>query len=154
MSRKHEFVEMRSGVVSGIGGKFTTHRIFAEELFTKLYPRVKFENLESRGFPGAKDWESHSKVESLLKARGVPKEFIYRWSSTYGMLALKFTEVAMFQDGRPTSKEGWLDLELKYSRDFEWAKSAKDFIRRRSNLYFTTELKVFEKHIESFFKKE
>lgn len=153
VSRKHDFVEMRSGVVSGIGGKFTTHRIFAEELFEKLYPRVKFEGVAERGFPGAQNWESHAKIESLLKARGVPYEFLYRWSSTYGVLALKFTESAMFEDGRPKSKEGWLDLELNYSREFEWAKSSQDFIRRRSNLYFTSELHVFKRHIESFFKK-
>lgn len=153
VSRKHEFAEMRSGVVSGIGGKFTTHRIFAEELFQKLFPRVKCKSLKNRSFPGAKDFESHSKIESLLKKRGVPNEFIYRWSTTYGMLALEFTEVARLEERRPSSLEGWLDLELKYSQEFEWAKSSKDFIRRRSNLFFTKELSLFQSHIDSFFKK-
>jgi glycerol-3-phosphate dehydrogenase len=151
VSRKHDFVEMRAGVVSGIGGKFTTHRIFAEELFEKLFPRLKYKGLEKRIFPGAKNWTSHEDTQKELRLRGVPREFLYRWASSYGSIALDFTESCRDEESRPANLEAWLGLELEYSKSKEWARTADDFIRRRSNLYFSKEIEFYKSEIESFF---
>ena len=143
LSREHEFHQLQEGVFSAVGGKYTTHRTFAEQFLKFILGGTgQVKNIKSRLLPGA--WsnttgrqELEAKLCSYSFADKVVRE---TWMRRYGTRAIEVAEFTRLMPGGEERLSGpepilWAEVNFAYER--EWAKTPEDFYRRRTDLYFT-----------------
>ncbi len=101
LSREHEFHRIGESVFSAVGGKYTTHRTFADEFFHFIFSKegegevkVDFKNIKARVLPGA--WKSENEKEGLIKKL---RNFSFMhealeniWIHRYGLRSLELAE--------------------------------------------------------------
>jgi glycerol-3-phosphate dehydrogenase len=142
LSREHEFHTVRENVFSAVGGKYTTHRSFADAYLRHILgPKREVKDIKARPLPGAwKDTPERDAVRRGLMAYPFADEPVAAaWLRRYGKRAL---EVAEFVSGEASRRErlpgpyGLLIGELLWSAEREWAKTPEDFLRRRTDAYF------------------
>jgi glycerol-3-phosphate dehydrogenase len=142
LSREHEFHSLRENVFSAVGGKYTTHRSFADAyLRHMLGPKRELKDIKARPLPGAwMDTRERDGIRRGLMAYPFADEAVSgAWLRRYGKRAL---EVAEFVSGEAARRErlpgpyGLLMGELLWSAEREWAKTPEDFLRRRTDAYF------------------
>lgn len=146
LSREHEFHTLQEGVYSAVGGKYTTHRTLAREYLAHILGGggEEVRNLEERPFPGA--WSGPGEREGLrahLAAHAfVDADLAGTWMRRYGMgareLAAFCAADAALQERLP-GPHSLLLGEVRWSARREWCRTAVDFFRRRTDIYFTRE---------------
>lgn len=144
LSREHEFHTLQENVHSAVGGKYTTHRTLAREFLAHILGGAEIRRMEERPFPGA--WSGPGEREDLrvhLHAHGfVDDALAGAWMRRYGMRA---RELAAFCAADPALRErlpgphSLLLGEVRWSAAREWCRTAVDFFRRRTDIYFTRE---------------
>lgn len=146
VSREHVIFESPSGVVSMVGGKYTTYRSQAEEVVNlverRLYPR-KFRPCATRTLPvwggAVGDFEWYLDEQAPLAAREFDLEprVVRHLISVYGG---KYRDVlhviARDPDYRlPLSDSGdYLRGEVVYQAEVECARTVRDVLQRRMRL--------------------
>ncbi|MDB5050447.1 MAG: dependent oxidoreductase [Fibrobacteres bacterium] len=143
LSREHEFHRLQEGVFSAVGGKYTTHRTFAEE-FLKfvLDGKTELRDIKPRPLPGAwADAAERDEIRSALKAYGFADEAVaVTWMRRYGKRSLELADYIAADPARQERLPGPYGLllgEVAFSVEREWARTAEDFFRRRTDAYFT-----------------
>jgi glycerol-3-phosphate dehydrogenase len=128
-------------VYTGVGGKYTTHRVFAEDFYKEIYgSKLKYDSLKSKSFPGAWSVSREQTAHALARFEFVDNLIMDRWLDIYGQRSL---ELANFIQAKPENKEfisstyGLMKGEVKYCIEREWARLPVDFLRRRTGLYYT-----------------
>ena len=149
LSREHEFHRLQENVASAVGGKYTTHRTFAEEFLRfvleggrDLKDIKDIKDIKGRPLPGAwADEGERAGIRDALRAYGFVDDTVAAtWMRRYGKRAL---ELAAYVAAAPDRKErlqgpyGLLLGEVGFSAEREWARTAEDFFRRRTDAYFT-----------------
>lgn len=148
LSREHEFHTLQENVYSAVGGKYTTHRTLAREYLAYILDGrdggEAIRHLEERPFPGA--WSGPGEKEDLrsrLRAHAfADQDLVETWMRRYGVRA---RELADFCAADPTLQErlpgphSLLLGEVRWSAGREWCRTAVDFFRRRTDIYFTRE---------------
>ena len=137
-SREHEIVVSPSGLVSVVGGKYTTYRAMAEQTVDLVVRRFSLDsagpcrtrNLPLPGGEACEDVESAAEVipdnvRSHLRSRyGSRARELERLVAEIGPAALE-----PLAGGRPE-----VAVEVIYAKRHLWAKRPEDFLRRRSPL--------------------
>lgn len=143
LSREHEFHTLREGVFSAVGGKYTTHRSFAEGFLKYILGgKAEIKDIKSRPLPGA--WadakERDAVRRGLLAFPFADEPVAAAWLRRYGKRAL---DLAEYVSGDAARRErlpgpyGLLAGELAFAAEREWARTPEDFLRRRTDAYFT-----------------
>ena len=147
LSREHGFHTLRENVHSAVGGKYTTHRSFADGFLRHILGASSREakslkDIKARPLPGAwKDSQERDAIRRGLLAYPFADEPVAAaWLRRYGKRAL---ELAGFVSGDAARRErlpgpyGLLMGELAWAAEKEWARTPEDFLRRRTDAYFT-----------------
>lgn len=143
LSREHEFHRIQENVASAVGGKYTTHRTFAAQFLRFVMEDGReLKDIKRRPLPGAWADEGERKaIRDALRAYGFIDDTVAdTWMRRYGKRAL---ELAGYVAAAPDRKErlagpyGLLLGEVGFSAEREWARTAEDFFRRRTDAYFT-----------------
>ena len=161
LSREHEFHQMEAGVFSAVGGKYTTHRTFAEQFLQFILgSKVLIKNIKPRLLPGAWNGEiGRANLETKLLAYPFVDAGICKaWMRRYGMRGLELAEfVATTPNGpdRLSVTDSVLYGEVRFAYEKEWAKTPTDFFRRRTDIYFTARagIEMLAK-VKAFFLRE
>ena len=146
VSREHVVFESDSGVLSMVGGKYTTYRSQAEEatdhLARRLYPRT-FHPCQTHCVPtyggnvGQFEWYLHEQVPLAAKRSGLEPHIITHLIGQYGS---RFRDVlrVIARDPAlrlPLSDAGdYLHGEVVYQAEVESARTVADVLRRRTRL--------------------
>ncbi|MBM3617396.1 MAG: glycerol-3-phosphate dehydrogenase [Alphaproteobacteria bacterium] len=102
------------------GGKITTFRRLSEAVIDKLHPQLSAQKwTHAATLPGGERFDAPTD--------GIPA----RWLRQYGAKLLEIGE-----KGEEIAA-GLCEAELRYSRDHEWARTAEDFLWRRTKLGLT-----------------
>jgi len=148
LSREYEIEEMASGLLSILGGKYTTFRSLAvkttERIAKRLGAELRYEDTHFLSLDGS-SLEDEGIVKKRLdfekKARsyGLSEDLqVHLWNA-YGENVF---EIFKLLDYDPTLKEGVLPgrfpmrAEVVYAIKDEMALTLTDFLRRRSRLFF------------------
>ncbi len=131
-SRKHKFISIDQNVFALVGGKFTTYRSLAELYFQYIGFELET-GLEDERLPGARSWTPEVDPKDLVAPPLKESPHLGRWFKTYGMrlkdLGVFITENA---DINPVLAESL------FCKKHEFTQSPIDFLRRRSNLFFSS----------------
>jgi glycerol-3-phosphate dehydrogenase len=143
LSREHEFHRLQDNVYSAVGGKYTTHRTFAEGFLKYvLEGKVDIKDIKPRPLPGAwADAAERDRIREALRAYGFADDAVAAtWMRRYGKRAMELAEYVAASPARKERLPGPYDLllgEVEFSAEREWAKTPEDFFRRRTDAYFT-----------------
>lgn len=143
LSREHEFHRLRENVASAVGGKYTTHRTFADQFLRfVLEDGRELKDIKRRPLPGAWADEGERKaIRDALRAYGFIDDTVAEtWMRRYGKRALElagYVAAATDRKERLAGPYGLLLGEVGFSAEREWARTAEDFFRRRTDAYFT-----------------
>ncbi len=142
LSREQVFHKMEEHVFSAVGGKYTTHRQFAEGYFQFMFPEKAMQSLQNKIFPGGwKNAETKDRLEkTLAKFSFLDISLITLWLRRYGARAVELTEFIMQKpeyQNYLAEKEQLLAGEVYFSIHKEFARCPLDFYRRRTDLFFT-----------------
>lgn len=143
LSREHEFHTLQPGIYSAVGGKYTTHRTLARDYLKYILGDTgEISHLEDRAFPGA--WKNPKEKEDLwvhlMAYSFMDTDMAETWMRRYGMRSLELAAFAAADQAmqeRLPGPHALLLAEVHYSVEKEWAKTAIDFYRRRTDIYFT-----------------
>lgn len=144
--REH-FIETSSeGVTTILGGKFTTHRLMAEEVVDTVishFPEKRsYRPCEtmSAPLPGAQNLSSLAEIESKLLRAGVPAECVDHLLKTYGSESeciMKMISGDSSLAKRLCDVHPHVLAELDYVVNNEHVKRISDWFCRRSTIAFT-----------------
>lgn len=142
LSRDHTIVTSASGLVTIAGGKWTTYRRMAEDVVDEA---VEVGRLEPRtgsltkDLPllGAEGFDQNG-YTALMRDRGLPEDVARHLNSAYGALAPLVLDAGAsterLADGYP-----YIEAEVAYARDHEYACYPDDVLARRLRLAFLDE---------------
>ena len=140
VSRSHRLHETASGVTTVVGGKYTTYRVIAKDVVSKLFPesrcvtqRTPFAAVE------AGDWEAaRDRLDDVVAAVGVATaERLY---GQYGVEARQVAELMVESPplARPLTDEApETHAEVVHAIRQEFVAYPEDFLRRRTMLRFS-----------------
>lgn len=133
-------------LLSVFGGKITTYRTLAEQALDKLalyLPRsMKGGWTGSRPLPGG---------ESYSPPAWLDRPLAMRWARQYGNRAARIIGAADDMAGLGEEiAPGVFEAELHYAKDWEWARTADDFLWRRTKLGLTLSSEARLRVIEWF----
>jgi glycerol-3-phosphate dehydrogenase len=138
-SRTHRFSQIHPLVMAGVGGKFTTHRTFAQEFYCSIFEEAP-PSTYPLALPGAKDWKGSSWLKSEILQHTHPHpHLLNRWIESYGMRSL---EVARQCAGTLHPKKSLADeqalpdAEIDFLIKEEGVMQPEDLLRRRSDFFF------------------
>ncbi|MDB5103082.1 MAG: glycerol-3-phosphate dehydrogenase [Fibrobacteres bacterium] len=143
LSREHEFHRIQENVYSAVGGKYTTHRSFAEGFLEfVLEGKAEVKDIKSRPLPGAwADDAERDRIRRDLRAFAFVDDPVEgAWMRRYGKRALElagYVAASAARKGRLPGPYGMLLGEVEFSAEKEWARTPEDFFRRRTDAYFT-----------------
>jgi glycerol-3-phosphate dehydrogenase len=145
LSREHVVHRIGAHIVAAVGGKYTTHRPLAQSVWQALTGEPKVDPaFWSRPLPGA--WASAEEKEDLrqglLGGRDLNPSLAMAWMQRYGKTALAVREFILSKEGGPgleflPGSDSVAIGEIRYAIEKEYVKTAVDFCRRRTRLYFT-----------------
>lgn len=146
--RNHMIHESRSGLLTIAGGKWTTYREMAEETIDRSIDSFRLEPLrgcqtESVRLIGSHAW-SDTMFIKLVQNFGVDLEIARHLSHNYGDRAWAVCALADQSTGSSVPSLGqrlhpqypFMDAEVRYAVQYEYALSAVDVIARRLRLAF------------------
>lgn len=144
VSREHKIVIAPSGMVSAVGGKYTTFRAMAEETVDRVVRQFGFERAgpcltREKPLPGGETSPEATGLDGLdADCAGLTPELRLHLTSRYGSRA---RDVAAFvselgPEGLEPLAPDRPDIaaEVVYAKRRLWARTADDFLRRRSTL--------------------
>ena len=142
VSRKHRIIDRGDGVLSVVGGKYTTYRAVAEEVVDRLYRGSRC-TTHRTPLPGADagPWEAaQAEFHAEINAHGTEEiERLYRryGTSLRHVLALGSTQPELAErlgEGVPERKS-----EVAYTAQHEFVAYPADFLERRTTLRYTAD---------------
>jgi glycerol-3-phosphate dehydrogenase len=146
LSREHAFHKLREGVFAAVGGKYTTHRVLARDYFCFIFGKKKKDfSMGDRAYPGSFGSGGAEAVRKRLEEIKVgTSETWTRWIANYGSRALELAEFIAAHPDRSRLLPGQVlcEGEVRFSAEREHCRTAVDFFRRRTGLYFTPEAGV------------
>ncbi len=136
--REHYIEESKSGLVSIVGGKWTTYRKMAEEVIDYIsskYNRKKLHTCKTKSYKLVGSQENLSKIKDKLDKLDLNKKAREHLLSFYGDRALCIAEIAKNKGFEPINENyPVLKAEIHYSVEKEFVKKPLDFLVRRVNL--------------------
>lgn len=146
VSRDHSIMTSENGLISVLGGKFTTHRKIAEEVVDQVVERLGMKDLKKcmtakTPLPGASGEISLDDTHGKLKAVGLSLEHIDHLIGNYGTLSLSIHEIILKDpnEGKQIcSDHPHLLAEISYAIRHEHAKKLSDWFCRRTSIAYTT----------------
>jgi len=131
-------------LLSVFGGKITTGRHLAEEAMAKLAPALGIRVrpiTRARIFPGGAiaDFEQFAReAQAVWPFLGEARA--RRMAHAYGTMLAEMLEGVADEAGMGTDLGGGLtEVEVRWMRDREWAKTAEDVLMRRSKIGLATD---------------
>lgn len=143
--REHTIQVSKSGLITLLGGKYTTHRLIAEEVVDTVV--IQLNGIKSflpcktkiEPLPGAAGPFSLLEVKEALKLENLDNRLITHLLNTYGTESLAILKIIK---QRPEEAEPILKnhpqifAELTYSVQYEHLKKLEDwFLRQNTNIY-------------------
>lgn len=148
VSREHVVHRIGEHMVSAVGGKYTTHRPLALDVYRQIFGREKtahekkaIADFFQRPLPGA--WHSPAEEKALVEdlgRAGLPDALAQAWVFRYGIKARAVLDHCHQETDGLTLLPDCTDVawgEIAYALDREYVKSPIDFLRRRTRLFFT-----------------
>ncbi len=142
LSREEAYVASPSGVLTLIGGKYTTHRAIAAKALARLALRparsgVNLVLCDRHAFETVRQ-----AAAQFLEAEGVaePGTWAERWASRYGLSLPRLIHLAKDFRGevRPVCPhQPYMTIELRYAVREEMALGLEDLLRRRTRMALT-----------------
>lgn len=143
--REHAIQVSEGGLVTILGGKYTTHRKIAEEVVDAII-HLKSDKkaiscrTNSEPLPGASGPYLLSDVKNKLIAAGMQKALVYHLLNTYGTLSLKILDI--MREYPEEAKQICMGhphifAEITYSVYFEHVKTISDWFLRRTTIAYT-----------------
>lgn len=142
LSRDHTVLVSPSGLVTITGGKWTTYRRMAEDTVDTairvggLAP-AKGSGTEELKLVGAEGFTVGGEA-ALAEAYGLAPDVAFHLHHAYGDRAGTVAELAASQGlgGRLAEGHPFLEAEVPYARDVEFARTVDDVLERRTRLGF------------------
>lgn len=134
----------KGGLITVLGGKYTTHRQIAEDVVDKVAAKIKGKRFlpcmtAQLPLPGAIGIEKQGLVKQKLEAAGLPDETVIHLLNTYGMNSLAVLERITENPSeaeRICAKHPHIWAELTYSIQNEYVKTAADWLERRTEIAY------------------
>lgn len=141
VSREHKFIWNRRNFLSVVGGKFTTYRAVSESAAAKIHTKLSHRIFRSltREMPlfGGDQIEANYEEDAVMYP--VSKEIydyvISRYGSAYRDVLLTLMERS--DNCEFLTGTTYLKGEVVYAIRYEFAMQVEDFMRRRTQLFFT-----------------
>lgn len=166
--REHVIQISSGGLVTILGGKYTTHRLIAEEVVDIVIKRINIsENPNATNFvpcmtkdeplPGASGVFSLNEVEEKLGEAQLNQDLVQHLLNTYGTASMQIWEI-MQKDPNESEvifeKLPYVYAELTYGVEFEHVRSLNDWLMRispfLSDIYLNEDCKErIEKRIKA-----
>jgi len=138
--REHVIMESKSGLISVVGGKWTTYRKMAEETLDFALKTKKRNNLHScqtKKYRLVGSREKISEIKEKLGKFSSNKNLNEHLLSTYGDCAIKvFEYIEKFGEVKLHQNYPYIEAEVYYSIDHEFSIKPLDFLVRRLGLGF------------------
>jgi glycerol-3-phosphate dehydrogenase len=131
LSRRHLIKKIQSNIYTGIGGKYTTHRTFAEDYLKKIWPE-KIKTLKDTPFINALKI-SPELISDISQANKIPQSVCQETLQLFG----KSGQILLDNFNSKYSDHDWNFYQYQYCQNQEWVKKPEDFLRRRTSHYFT-----------------
>ncbi|GGM33535.1 glycerol-3-phosphate dehydrogenase [Longimycelium tulufanense] len=146
LSRDHSVVEGPHGMVTVVGGKYTTYRIMARDAVDaatrQLGREVPASATERLPVLGAVGYSAlHNQRVSLATESGLDERWIDHLLGRYGALTLEILDLIADQPslGQPViGAPGYLAAELHYAAAHEGALHLDDVLVRRTHIFMET----------------
>jgi len=154
--REHIITESKSGLVSIVGGKWTTYRKMAEDTLDyaiKSKNRKNLHKCQTKSFKLVGNIENLSEIKDRLDKLNLEEDIKKHLFLTYGDCALKVIE---YGTKRLHEDYPYLEAEVLYSIEHEFTCKPLDFLVRRLGLGFI-DIKATKECLEvvtSVFKKK
>lgn len=153
--RNHLVTTSASGLVTIAGGKWTTYRQMAEETVDECVTRFGLQptgpsKTATTQLVGAADWTPYRYID-LIQQYNLDPEVACHLSENYGTRAFTVAELSTPLSGNGTAEAPYatatrgkrilspypfIDGELVYAVRYEYARTAVDFLARRTRLAF------------------
>jgi glycerol-3-phosphate dehydrogenase len=139
VAREHVIQTSTGGLITILGGKFTTHRLIAEEVVDQVIERLPKEkrflacSTRSSPLPGAGGIYTLTETMSILQAAGIKQELQNHLVNTYGTASVKILEIIKKNpQGLIKVNKFWPHVyaEFIYSIKNEHVKSFDDWLMR------------------------
>lgn len=144
LSRDHSIVPGPDGLVTIVGGKYTTYRLMAQDTLDRvvtsgaLGPQVPPSLTKRTPLVGAAGWAAlRNRVPRLAADLGLAEHDVERLLSRYGSLVHEVIAAAADDPARLRPRADWagyLPAELLYAVTAEGALSLSDVLTRRTHL--------------------
>lgn len=134
-------------LLSVFGGKLTTYRKLAESALLHLadfFPNMGAPWTENRRLPGAEQWTSLEDLILQIRQQlpDIPVKLARRWAMSYGVRVWQMLDGAVsLEDLGQLIAHDLYAAEVDYLVTYEWARSSRDILWRRTKLglWFLTE---------------
>lgn len=139
VTREHVIQTSEGGLITLLGGKFTTHRLVAEEVVDRVVDRMpknkKFLPCSTRitPLPGALGPYPLSEVRNILQGAGIEPRLVDHLVNTYGTTSLKILEIIRRDPSGSTlisKNHPHVFAEVTYGIENEHVKSLGDWLLR------------------------
>jgi glycerol-3-phosphate dehydrogenase len=138
--REHVIQVSTGGLITVLGGKYTTHRLVAENVVDVVMRRLKcFAPCTTKNtpLPGASGPYSLDEVKEKLKTAGLDVILMNHLLNTYGTVSLNILEI-MRSDGKESevvcSGHPHVFAEITYGVKVEHVKTPEDWFLRRTTM--------------------
>ncbi|MBA3815402.1 MAG: glycerol-3-phosphate dehydrogenase [Parachlamydiaceae bacterium] len=143
ISRDHAIQFSKGGLITVLGGKFTTHRKMAEEVVDRIIshmdPLRVFKHCRTHELPLPGAIISDYNLEKELEEVGLQKIQVDHLMQNYGQLAKKILEIIKINplEMQPIcSEHPHILAELTYAIKFEHVKRMDDWLYRRTSIAY------------------
>lgn len=144
--REHVIQISKGGLVTILGGKYTTHRLVAEEVVDTVIKELKTEKpyascvTANQPLPGASGPYSLAEVKEQLKVAGLNTPLVDHLLNTYGTASLIILQM-MTNDPHEAEticpSHPHVFAELTYGVNVEHVKTLEDWFARRTTIAYT-----------------
>jgi len=149
--REHVISKSKSGLVSIVGGKWTTYRKMAEDVLDFVIDEKKYQNLQdcmTKKYKLVGSKESFSKIKSRLINSEFNEDTIEYLVSSYGDCSLEVIDYTKkFGIDKIHKQYPYMQAEVHYSIENEFSRKPLDFLVRRLGLGFV-DIKATKESLE------
>lgn len=145
VAREHAIQVSKGGLISVLGGKYTTHRLIAEQVVDKVVMKLSSKQAflpcetKKKALPGASGIYCLAEVQEKLTAAGLSTDLIEHFLNTYGTASLDILEIMIqhIDEAEMICKHHpHVFAELTYSVKVEHLKKLTDWFSRRSTIVY------------------
>jgi Glycerol-3-phosphate dehydrogenase len=145
VTREHVIHVSKGGLITILGGKYTTHRHIAEEVVdvvvSKLGEKQRFRPCTTAAvpLPGATGPHTLAEVEEILIKAGLKDETVKHLLGTYGTVSLEILKIIQADpsEGRVIcTKHPHVFAEITYAITVEHARTPDDWFCRRTGIAY------------------